>query len=613
MKTRIFSDISVFGVVFLLILGFAAAAFGDLDRERYIGTDEISEGMDAWCLTVMRGQKIERIPIEVLSVIKNDMPGRDTILVTSPDERFRHAGPIQGCSGSPVYIDGRLAGALAMSWRFSDDPIYIVTPIEYMLAIPEHRVGRGGVDGGEGDGNGGGFRRGGGSFVIQQDWLRPIDLGRINEELMSSLSSENVGSEQVLLTNFGEGPRQEVASLLEGLPFSVAAGGGTLRGMLEDMSTDFEPGSMITLPLCGGDISLTVAGTVTEVRGDKVYAFGHMFQGQGPVEFPMGPGYVHSVIPNMSSSFKLASAGPAVGAIVLDQQSGVYGVVGRKARTIPMRITVEHFADSEVRVYDCEVANHLRLTPLLVNIALTASATLKAELPHEHTIEYEGEIRLKGQDDIEYSNVSTQFFMTEAAAEAGSVIAVLLNNPFEDVEIESMDFKLKVLHKDSSARLWSVSTDDTEIKAGEAVEVEAVARGYHMDTRGYSLKVGTDSELADGKYQLSVMGGREHLDYVMGKRPHRFSPEDLEGLIESLNEILNFRRDRVYAMMELPAEGLTLRQSELPGLPGSKALLLVNDKRSLKPLPYQRFEESGTDSGFVIFGSDTIEIEIKGR
>jgi hypothetical protein len=609
MNTRILSNIVVFGVFFVLISFFWGAAFGELDRERYIGTDEIKEGMEAWCFTVLRGQEIERIPIEVLSVIKNDMPGRDTILVTSPDERFKHAGPIQGCSGSPVYIDGRLAGALAMSWRFSNDPIYVVTPIEYMLGIPEHK---GGKAGGKGDDNDdGGVRRGGGSFVISEDWLSPIDLVGINEELMSDLSSDMGVSEHLLLTNFGDSARQDVAHLLEGLPFNVAGGSGSYIGIQDEMETEFRPGSMITLPLCGGDIALTVAGTVTEVREDEIYAFGHMFQGQGPLELPMGPGYVHSVIPNMSSSFKLASAGPAVGSIVLDQQSGVYGVVGRNAKTIPMEITVEHFADSEVRVYDCEVANHLRLTPLLVNIALTASATLKAELPHEHTIEYAGEIAVKGQDDIKYSNVSTQFFMSESAAEAASVLAVLLNNPFEEVEIESMEFKFKVLHKDSSARLRMVTAEDTAISPGDTVEVDTVARGYHMDTRRYRLKVGTERELAEGKYSLMVMGGREYLSYVMNKRPHRFSPEDIASLILSLNEILNFRRDRVYAVLELPAEGLTLRDSELPGLPGSKALLLVNEKRTLKPMPYQRFEVSGMASDFIIFGTDSVEIEVK--
>ena len=108
---------------------------GIWDPARYISVDEIKPGMEAYCLTVYKGTEVEKFGLEVLSVVHDFMPGRDAILVRGTDERFIHTGPVAGCSGSPVYINGRLAGAMAMGWQFSKDPLYGVTPIADMLRV----------------------------------------------------------------------------------------------------------------------------------------------------------------------------------------------------------------------------------------------------------------------------------------------------------------------------------------------------------------------------------------------------------------------------------------------------------------------------------------------
>ena len=123
------------GVLLLLFLTGVCLGASSMDSSRYISVDEIRTDMDAYCLTVFEGTEIEKFGLKVLSVIRNQRPGRDAILVMGTDDRFKHVGPVRGCSGSPVYIDGRLAGALAASWTFAQDPLYIATPIESMLTI----------------------------------------------------------------------------------------------------------------------------------------------------------------------------------------------------------------------------------------------------------------------------------------------------------------------------------------------------------------------------------------------------------------------------------------------------------------------------------------------
>jgi len=121
-------------VVFIGFLAFCSIVCG-LDKQKYIGLDEIARGMEAYCLTVYEGAKIERFEMEVISVVYDYKPGQNMILVVGKDERFKHSGPVQGCSGSPVYIDGRMAGALSYGYSFATDPLYMVTPIAEMLAI----------------------------------------------------------------------------------------------------------------------------------------------------------------------------------------------------------------------------------------------------------------------------------------------------------------------------------------------------------------------------------------------------------------------------------------------------------------------------------------------
>ena len=121
--------------VLVLVSLSATVAGAELDTSRYIGLDEVRTDMEAYCLTVFKGNDIEKFPLKILSIVRNFQPGRDAILVVGTDERFIHAGTVHGCSGSPVYIDGRMAGALAAGWDGSKDPLYLVTPIEDMLRI----------------------------------------------------------------------------------------------------------------------------------------------------------------------------------------------------------------------------------------------------------------------------------------------------------------------------------------------------------------------------------------------------------------------------------------------------------------------------------------------
>ena len=270
------------------------------DSARYISINEIKPGMEGYCLTEYGIAGIEKFGVKVIDVVHDFDPGRAAILVQGTDERFIHTGPVGGCSGSPVYIDDRLAGALAFAWVYSKDPLYGVTPIEDML-----EVGRGQTVASEP------------AFVF--DYSKPIDLAAVGRQITTPRFSKPRSSGGITtlpcpLITYGLPSEvcEQLSSVFEPYGFMVVPGiAGGEGQQAEDASglADAEaqerklvPGACLALPLVSGDISIGVYGTVTEVRGEQVYAFGHPYLGHGPVDLPMATGKVHTVIPSMVGS-----------------------------------------------------------------------------------------------------------------------------------------------------------------------------------------------------------------------------------------------------------------------------------------------------------------------
>jgi len=313
---------------------------GIWDPAKYISLDEIRPGTKAYCLTEYGVAGIERFELEVIDVVRNMEPGRDAIMVRGADERFIHTGPVSGCSGSPVYIDGRLAGALAFTWPYAKDPLYGATPIAEMLMVGRGRR----VDSSRTNAALAGF-----TF----DFTAPIDLVEIDRQLRSAMLRTNRGLGganflpcPLITTGLPVAVSEQLRAVVEPFGFMVVAGGGS--GNIEgDGSLQLVPGASLAVPMVSGDIAMCVYGTVTEVVDDKVYGFGHSLFGYGLVDLPMATAKVHTVVSSIASSFKLASVGETVGALEIDEAAGIIGQIGARAKTIPLTIRVERFNDTE--------------------------------------------------------------------------------------------------------------------------------------------------------------------------------------------------------------------------------------------------------------------------
>ncbi len=579
---------------------------GIWDAGRYISVDEVRPGMEAYCLTVYKGTEVEKFDLEVLSVVRNYMAGRDAILVQGTDERFIYTGPVAGCSGSPVYIDGRLAGALAFGWFYSKDALYGVTPIEEML-----RVGRsgGGKDGAvKGGGGGGGY-----SF----DFSRPIDFAEVEREITSrgfSPSADFDGASMLPCPVVTSGlPAQVSEQLGDSLrPFGLMVVSGSAGGASEGGGdVRLEPGACLVVPLVAGDISMDVIGTVTEVRGDEVYGFGHSFLGWGEIDVPMATGQVHTIVSSVMRSFKFAGSERIVGALKIDESAAVRGRIGASPKMIPLRIKVDRYNDPERRSYDCRLVNNRVLTPLLLRSAVAGAVLMAGSLPPDNTLEYKVALEAASGEAVSFENVATGAGLMELIRDSTVPVALLLNNPYEEVDIKSFDFAVRVKAENINSVLWSVDVSDTTVKAGEKLSVEVVIECFQSDKQRYGFELEIPEDVRVGRYDLIVCGGYGYEVFVRRALPQRFMSEDLASMIDAMNELLRIRRDRLYCILVLPAGGVIVERAELPDLPGTKALILGDNKRSVRVQPYPRWVERSVDVGRIVLDREVMRITVE--
>lgn len=581
------------------------------EPSKYIGIDEIAPGMEAYCLTCFEGTKVEKFGLEVLSVVRNIRPGRDAILVQGTDERFIHSGPVAGCSGSPVYIDGRLAGALAFAAYFSKDPLYGVTPIGEMLRVGEAGLSK------QGEGQMGGV---GSGFLF--DFSRPIDFAEINEQIRAARFSRQrslAGFTTLPCPLVSCGLPDEVGEQLNALvePFGlmavagIGAGGAKSSNFESTEDVKFEPGACLAVPLVTGDITMEAIGTVTEVVDDKIYGFGHSFLGYGPIDLPMATGQVHTVVSSLLWSFKFASALETVGALTTDESAAVIGRIGAKAKMIPLRIKVSRYNDAEKRVYNCQLANNQLLTPLVLGPAVAGAALMMGNLPPEHTIEYKVTIDVEGFEPVTFENVSTSLGLEEMIKESVGLVAILMNNPYRKVDIKSIDFDIQQMAKSIVSHIWSVDLGDSKVKAGEQIEISVVVESFLGGKKKYQCSLQVPDELAPGRYDLIVSGGHDYGQFLRKAVPYKFVPQNMESLIEAANNILAVKRDKLYCFLVLPAGGVAVEKAELPDLPATKALILQDAKRTLRIQPYQHWLEESLETETIIIDKKVLSITVE--
>ncbi len=378
-----------------------AAGHTLFDPARHMHVSEVKPGMTGYGLSVFQGTKIERFDVEVLSILKNFNPKYDVVLIRCHGANLEHTGAIAGMSGSPIYLKDdagreRMIGAFAYGWPLQKDPIAGVQPIEYMLQLPAIKPaatqaqGSGAREGRGTDGERPAAAERARSWSLSDVVLLPgmksapanyplAEWGKFtpNPNLLATGSDEaRMQPLATPLMTAGLPPRvmaeMEPVFRAYGLVPLQAGGGGAAADAVDP---GIEPGSVLAVPLLGGDVDMSAVGTCTERIGDNIVAFGHAFNNEGPVSLPMGSGAIQGIIANYMTSFKLGSLIKLSGSLTADTTVGIAGKIGQAPAMVPIDLQVKYADGSGDLSYHFTAALHPKFTPLLCAAAMSAAVS----------------------------------------------------------------------------------------------------------------------------------------------------------------------------------------------------------------------------------------------
>src|SRR5208283_3935297 len=439
-----------------MVLLFASCLLGQASTPIFPLSD-VRPGLKGVGRTIFEGDKIDEFQVEILGVLKNAIaPQRDLILARLSGGPLATTGVISGMSGSPVYVDGKLVGAVSHAFPLSKDAIAGITPIEEMLTVvPSATASMAHLSPNE-------------SFRIANVSGGSPDLGRVivNEDAAPNLSPlpearETTSFSSLLLPlrfgGFSNAAIDLFAPQLRRLGLEPMQG-GMISGSEQNTPpspTDLEPGSMISLLLVRGDLNLNIDCTVTFRQGNSLYACGHQVLAEGPAQFPFAPAHVIVTIPSIFSSFKVDAPGAIMGTIQQDRFDAIYGRVGEK--TPPMISVHVHLASTLHRKsdYNFEMIQEPFLSPLLLNLALTSALGTTERQIGTSTLNLKFKIRMAGGQSVDLEDVLSGEIGTSnmAGATVAAPLAMLMSSGFPDLKVQDIDLSIESLDEKRTATI----------------------------------------------------------------------------------------------------------------------------------------------------------------
>ena len=582
----------------LMYLCSAALAM-ELDPEEFMTADKIKPGMKGTGKTVFEGTKVEEFQVEVLDVVKNALyPKSDVIWVVCSGGPLEEAGAISGMSGSPVYIDGKLIGAIAYRAPeyFVKRPIMGITPIADMMEIlDDEKTGSG---------------------------YSMLDTGYSNSELAANEPGiqHPVSSTQypaslvpiqspIALAGFHPRAIDDLAPTLKKLGMAPIQGGGT-SSQAGSEEVPLEPGAVIGMQFMRGDASMFSYGTVTYVDGDKILAFGHPMYGMGKIALPMAGGRVSFLMPSLRLSAKYAAPAKTMGTLVYDDQYGIMGIVGKEPDFIPVKVRITSERSNQPQEYNFEIANHKLFTPTLIS-STAASAIYDAEKTMgEYTIRTHSEINLKGHPTISKDNAFSGTAPGSVASALASPMYALMQNTFEEVDVESILLEMSFEDKRTTARIDGARISKDQIRPGDSLEVTVFLTPYMEGTAIKKFQVTVPEDMPEGRAFLMVFDAVDNRSWERTRAPMKSRVTNMPDLIKRILE----EESNSDIIIQLFAQkvGVTIGDQELPALPLT-TFSVMRSPRQTGDSGFTRgttFLKQRVSTEYVISGSEALLLNI---
>lgn len=594
--------------VFLLLWLVGSSTPTWSQPSEFFPLEEVRPGLRGIGKTVFAGTQIEEFQVEILGVLENIGPRQNLVLARLSGEKVEQYGVCAGMSGSPVYIDGRLLGAVAYAFSFATEPIAGITPISEMVEVfrqsplrtfrlsPSARPNLRGLRDFEQIGWVKRFAARHPFQAVQSAWgtLRPI---RVPLQLSGAV---------------GRIP-DPFTGWLEAAGFLPVVGSAAAVND-EWRQAPLEPGSPVVVQLIRGDLEVSASGTVTYVSGQQIFAFGHPFLGVGNTDLPMAKAAVLGVIPNLMNSQKIAATLDPVGVIRQDRSTGILGVKGAQPRLTPLEVKLEASSGIE-HSYRYELVTDTLLTPFLVAFAVNNSINAVERSLGDQTIDLTCRVRLKNYPEAVFeTSISDPGGASALAALAASApVDVLMTSGFEDLEIESISVELTAAEESREAVLEKVWQEKLEARPGEEVDISVFLRLPNGQTRQETYPIKIPEGVEPGALKIWIGDGLTLSRVEADEEDAEFIPQNLGQLVRAINNLK--KNDRLYIRIFREQPGAVVGGEGLPGLPPSVLALYQSKKTTGDVQPIRRVvyvEHELPETDYVLSGQKTIEIQVKG-
>jgi hypothetical protein len=596
------SFVYLFALILILILalpGFAG------DTAALFPLEQVQAGMKGVVYTIFAGDEIEKVDLVVLGVLHNALgPKQDIILVQLLGEKAEHTGVVAGMSGSPVYLEGKLAGALSLKLGvFTKEAIGGVTPIQSMLEVEKDSVSPPAGTTAASSVNTGMFVAASRVSLPQEFSTRTsAGAGQFLVPIETPLISAGLYPDTIA----------QFSKQLSGWGMSMMAG-GSADPTPED--AQIKPGDMVGVELIRGDLSIAPGCTITAVESDgTILACGHPIFSFGSVSMPMTRAHVLTTLASSMASTKIISTGGTIGTLTQDRSSAIMGKLGAGPAMIPVDVTL--VTPNAEKKFHFEVIESPQLTPLLVALATYNGIVGSPAYGEGWTLRMEGDIDLQGHTPVHLENlfapndmpIPSGFYV---ATEVQGIFARIYSNPYEPPHVQGIHLKVTALAERRWSMIDNAWIEKSEVAPGETVAVKVLLRPYRGEPFIQQIPITIPPQTARGTLELLISDGEtvdRTLDPVAG----------LQGPLPGLEELIKLinrgrQNDFLYATLLQPTTTLLIEDKVMPNAPSSE-ISVLDQRQSVggARLLHQSLAGSwSAEMHQVITGERTLTITVK--
>ncbi len=578
----------------------------------------LKPGMKGVAWTVFQGSKPEPVPVEIIGLWENAWGPKQDIIVAKLTGQAQRTNVAGGMSGSPVYIDGKLVGAISLRLSvFSPDAICGITPIQLMLEINEFDKMRPADSRTPGK--------------VQADSAALGVPGELPSRLVSNSGLERLPETAIMtpiatpitMSGFTDDAVKEFAPIFNqlGLTASQGGAGGALDSAkpAADWRTSLQPGESVAAVLVSGDMTMTGAGTVTYNDGKRVLAFGHPMFNLGPADMPLAKENIIMTLASAYQPTKMGNASEVVGALRQDRHSGIEGELGATAQMIPVTMHVRsRNADNTVRKerdFHFNVFVDQKWTPYLMMATLFNSLSNLNDFSEEATYRLHGELQVKGQPRIELTTM-------QAPAETpiptpmllagwwGDKFNRLFVNSSKMPKLDAVNVTVDLLPERRIAQIESAWIGDSNVTAGTSVPVKVYLRPYRGERIERTVEVKIPAGLARGDHQI-LFSDAETLSRFQNIASSLNRIEDIPQTVAMLNEERS--NNRLYVSLIESQPTVYSDEKVLPSLPASVLNVMQSGRATNHQFvssPESAHEQTSVPFDIVITGNYSLKIHV---